>query len=107
MPISLEILIITIVLILILIILLVVFDTLKRVKGQFNKGWKALFLAFSLYFILEFMEHVLKVPKNEIVGEFLEVAFLLIVLITVVIIDKKVRELPDGHKKKEYRRTRH
>jgi len=105
MPISLEILIITIVLILILIILLVVFDTLKRVKGQFNKGWKALFLAFSLYFILEFLEHVLKMP--EIVREFLEVAFLLIVLITVVIIDKKVRELPDGHKKKEYRRTRH
>ena len=95
-----------IVLILILIILFVVFDTIKRVKGKFNRGWKVLFLAISLFFVVGFIELLdeLRYIEGEFLAELLEVISVVIVLASVVIINRKVREVTDHHKKKKYRK---
>ena len=89
-------------LILILVVLFLVFDTIKRIKGKFNRGWKILFFAFSMFFILEVIELLdkLRFIEGELVEEVLEAVFLGAIVISVIIINQKVREVTDHHKKK-------
>jgi len=92
-------------LILILAVLFVVFDTIKRIKRKFNRGWRVLFLAFSLFFILKFIELLdeLNFLKRGLMEEILELIFIVVILASVVIINKRVREVTDHHKKKKSR----
>ena len=93
------------VLIVILIILFIVFDTIKRTKGRFNLGSKAMFIAFSLLFILEILGHfsiLRSLIKNfELLDELLEGIFVTVMLVTVFIINQKVKKVNHGNKKKK------
>lgn len=96
-------------LILILVVLFIVFDTIKRIKGTFNRGWKALFFAFSLLFVLELAETLgilfsIDVELGEVLGEILQIIFYAAIIISVAVINRKVRELTDHHLKKKYRK---
>lgn len=92
---------------LILIVLFIVFDTIKRIKGTFNRGWKVLFFAFSLLFILELLEVLGKLfffseDLGETVGELFQIVFYVALIISVAIINKKVKEVNhDNNKKKK------
>lgn len=101
MAIELHGLVVVIILIITLVILSVVFDTIKRVKGQFNRGWKVLFLAMSMFFVVEFVEliGVLGYAEAELFEEILEIVFVAILFLSVLIISKKIKEIKDGKKK--------
>lgn len=88
-------------LILILVVLFLVFDTIKRIKGKFNRGWRVLFFAFSMFFILEVIELLdeLRFLEGGLAEEVLETAFLGALIVSVIIINRKVREVTDYHKK--------
>ena len=90
-------------LILILAVLFIVFDTIKRIKGKFNRGCRVLFLGFFLLFILNFIELLDKLNflRGVWLGEILEVIFIVAILVSVVIINKKVREVSNHHKKRK------
>ncbi len=94
------------VLIFTLAILFAVFDTIKRIKGRFNQGWKVLFFAFSVFFLLEFMAllNALNLIQSKLLIQGLGLIFVVVMLVSVIIINKKVREVADHHKKKKYRK---
>lgn len=85
---------VVIILITTLIILFVVFDTIKRIKGQFHRGWKVLFIAMSMFFVLEFVEllDVLGYIETELLEEALEIIFVITIFLSVLIINKKIKE---------------
>lgn len=93
------------VLIVTLIILYMIFDTIIRTKGKFNLGSKAMFIAFSLFFILEVLGHfsiLHSLIKNfELLDELLEGIFVTVMLVTVYIINQKVKEVNHGNNKKK------
>jgi len=99
MAIELHALNVVIILFITLIILFVVFDTIKRIKGQFHRGWKVLFIAVSMFFVLEFVEllEVLGYIKTGLFEESLEIIFVIILFMSVLIINKKIKEI--GSKK--------
>ena len=105
MPIELFELSIVVILIATLVILYVIFDTIKRVKGQFHRGWRVLFMAMAMFFVVEVIEllEALNYIEGGLFEEILEIIFVLIILFSVVIINKKVKEVHDGHKKLKYR----
>lgn len=104
MPIDFRVIIFILELILTLTILFVVFDTIKRTKGKFNRGWKVLFLAFSLFFIFNVIENLSELynlgVKVKLMNNILEVLFVMVMLVTVVIVNKKVKEVSYHEKKK-------
>lgn len=89
----------------VLIILYVTFDTIKRTRGSFNHGLKALFFGFSLLFVLEVLEHFSILnslfTNFELLDELMELIFVVIMFATVLIINNKVKEIHDGKKKRK------
>ena len=105
-----EEIIIVVILALTLAILFAVFDTIKRTRGTFNRGWKVLFFAFSLFFAFEFLDHL---TNLHIIGsefkpfeETLEVIFLAVILFVVVVANKKIRK-SIVHKKSQKNRQKY
>ena len=95
-----------IVVILILATLFVLFDTIKRIKGTFNRGWKVLFFAFSLFVVIQFVAilvHLGLLRGGLLLREILKVVTFIAILVSVIIINKKVKEVHDGQKKIKYR----
>lgn len=94
---------VTIVIFVTLAILYVIFDTIHRVKGQFNKGWKVLFAAMLMFFLTKFIEllDVLNYLGGKLFAEILKIIFVLVILFSVLIINNKVKEVYDGHKKRK------
>lgn len=86
-------------------ILYIIYDIIHRTKGTFNRGWKVLFVAILMFLGLEILEllDALGYVSGALFGEVLEIIFILIILFSVVIINSKVREVRDGHKKLKYR----
>ena len=103
MAIEILVLFVTIVIFMTLVILYVIFDTIHRVKGQFNKGWKVLFVAMLMFFLVKLIEllEVLNYLEGELFSEILEIIFVLVILFSVLIINNKVKEVYDGRKKKK------
>ena len=89
-------------------VLFVVFDTIKRIKGKFNQGWKTLFFGFSVFFAFQFMYLLRKLyfVNIELAMEILKVIFVTTMLVSFAIINKKVREFPRWYQKKEHRTTK-
>ncbi|MBI2134828.1 hypothetical protein HYU09_02480 [Candidatus Woesearchaeota archaeon] len=93
--------------VILLVLLFVIFDTIRRVKGKFNQGWKIMFLAFSLYFILmtvALLTSLELISPGMLLFDVLDTTFLAVILATAVIINRKVKEVHDGHKKVKYRK---
>ena len=92
---------VVVILLITLIILFVVFDTIKRIKGQFHRGWRVLFIAMSMFFVIELIEllGVLGYIEAELFGEVLEIIFIIVLFLSVLIINKKIKESHDGKKK--------
>ena len=81
-------------------VLFIVFDTIKRTKGKFNQGLKVLFFAFSFFFLIEIYDHLTSYMgiRNEVIHEMLELIFMIVILLTLLKINNKVKEVNHNNK---------
>src|SRR3989338_7281996 len=90
-----------------LVVLFIVFDTIKRTKNDFSKALKFLFfvfLTFSLVVLLTLLGE-LGLFRAEVPVDITRLAFIILSLISIRIINRKVKEVNHDIERSEERRV--